>query len=161
MLFRKILREIFATDLLRDADIPRRKKAIRIRVKYRKTKTSGRGNAVISFLVNHPRQYGGSGRDHSVHVLLTSLSDLKDDPMNNYDKVKHATVSGDVKVRCSCEDFTYKGFAYMGTQLDYSLQSEPRFPSIRNPSLDGTVCKHCLSVLRKLNLFYNKIADDM
>lgn len=64
-------------------------------------------------------------------------------------------LTGDVKVFCNCPDYLYGGFKYMGTELDYNLGTkEKRFPSMRNPNLEGTVCKHLFRVLTQLPMHY-------
>lgn len=57
-------------------------------------------------------------------------------------------LEGDILVGCECPAFTYY-YSYVVTQLNSQLPeySEGRYPSIRNPQLDGTVCKHLLSVI--------------
>jgi hypothetical protein len=57
-------------------------------------------------------------------------------------------LEGDVLVHCGCPAYTYWGMSYIMTQLDTALAPENRYPSIRNPSLEGTVCKHLLTVFR-------------
>ena len=49
----------------------------------------------------------------------------------------------------------------MGTQMGYGIFRENRFPKIRNPKLEGTVCKHLLCVLSVLNTNWASIARDM
>jgi len=55
-----------------------------------------------------------------------------------------------VLVSCTCPDFLYGGFAYLGTRYGYSLIRETRPPVKRNPKLKGSVCKHLISVLSDL-----------
>lgn len=55
----------------------------------------------------------------------------------------------------------YKGFKYMGYQMGWGIYREDRFPKIRNPRLEGTVCKHLLKVFEVYMLNWSKIARDM
>lgn len=65
----------------------------------------------------------------------------------------------DMRVRCSCPAFLYWGSEYIATQLDYILEGyeENRFPSIRDPELKNTACKHVAlvanAVLDNKNLY--------
>lgn len=152
-----MLEEYFATDLVKGADNPRKKRATTVIVHYENAEDTDDGY-ILHFTVQHLPANGGSGRTHRVDVSLESLKELGD---MSLESLKAALVAGDIKIQCSCEDFLYKGFAYMGTQLDYSLMDEPRFPQVRNPNLEGSVCKHGISVLSKLNLFYGPIVRDI
>ena len=69
----------------------------------------------------------------------------------NWDKIKvdyPELLHSELKLGCNCPAWLYQGYQYIGTELEYVLEQEPRFPEIRNPSLEGTVCKHLISVLR-------------
>ena len=65
----------------------------------------------------------------------------------------------DIKVGCSCPAFQYWGSAYQVDNLDSGEQTMPRydgagypenrFPSVRDPGLEKTICKHLAAVLRK------------
>ena len=73
-------------------------------------------------------------------------------------------ITGDVMIRCTCEDFLYGGFAYMSWNNGYGLQKELRAPDVRNPNREGSACKHCLSVLNLINqsnTLFDKIAKDL
>lgn len=156
-----ILNELFATDLIRGADRPRMVRSQRVAITYGNTRPDD-NTYITQFTVIHPNSSGGSGRQHTVEVMFDSYNDLVNNTsMSEEEKIKYVVVAGDVKVKCTCEDFLYKGFAYMGTQMDYSLMPETRPPVFRNPNYAGSVCKHCLSVLRKINLFYGPIAKDI
>lgn len=70
-------------------------------------------------------------------------------------------IEGDIQVHCTCPDFHYGGFKYMGTMLDYSRNKETRFPHIRNPKLNGSVCKHLTHLLQELPRFQDAIIRDI
>jgi len=74
-------------------------------------------------------------------VEIVSFADLK----NAYPDV----IKSDVRLFCNCPDFSFGGFSYIITQLDTHLEREDRFPHIKNPGLEGTVCKHLIAVLSK------------
>lgn len=157
---RDILQEFMATDLFRGADLARKKRARTVNINLIDQEWEDEA-PVFKFRVRHPNEHGGSGRFHEVNMRLDSFPEVVDDDIPEIDKIKQSLVAGDVHTNCSCEDFLYKGFAYIGTQLDYSLTDEDRPPVIRNPKQEGTLCKHALSVIKKLNLFYRKMAKQL
>jgi len=65
----------------------------------------------------------------------------------------------DVKVGCGCPYYLYYGSGYILDQLGagepslprYKNQPHPenRFPAIRDPGLEHTLCKHLIAVLRR------------
>jgi hypothetical protein len=61
----------------------------------------------------------------------------------------------------NCPDFLYKGFKYMGHNMGYGIFKENRFPKIRNPRLEGTVCKHLLAVFQVMMINWRSIYKDM
>jgi len=84
----------------------------------------------------------------------------RDKLMTNVDVV-NLSVFGDIKFHCDCPAFKYYGFQYMATELDYALVPESRPPTIRNPNLEGCVCKHLYQVLQRLPMHITVIARDM
>lgn len=70
-------------------------------------------------------------------------------------------VEGDISVFCDCPDFLYKGYKFQAYHLDYGIFREDRFPKIRNPNLEGALCKHLLAVMTIYPKCFNKIAKDM
>jgi hypothetical protein len=71
----------------------------------------------------------------------------------------HPDILGmDVKVGCGCPAFLYWGSAYIVDQLDSgdgtiprykdAPAPESRFPAVRDPGLEKTLCKHLAAVLR-------------
>lgn len=61
----------------------------------------------------------------------------------------------------NCPDFLYRGYKYMGHNMGYGIFKEVRFPKIRNPQLEGSVCKHLIAVLKVFGMHWNSIAKDM
>lgn len=60
-------------------------------------------------------------------------------------------LTGDVYIDCNCESHLYWGFAYKAFKNDYGLRKETREPMKNNASLNGSACKHTLSVLELIN----------
>lgn len=71
-------------------------------------------------------------------------------------------LESDVLVKCSCPDYKYGGFQYMGTATGYNTaRPEKRRPDIRNPDLKGSVCKHLTYLLQELPRFVDAIVRDI
>ena len=75
--------------------------------------------------------------------------------------IVNLAVFGDIEVHCNDPSYLYYGWQYIGTQLGYALFPERRFPRIRNPGLQGTVCKHLFNVLQVLPFHITRIVRDM
>ena len=88
---------------------------------------------------------------------IKTISKLK----GSYKEKVPLAIEDEVKVNCTCPDFKYGGFKYIGTQLDYSMFKEGRYPKKRNPDLKGSICKHLNYLLENLPKYTNRIAKDM
>lgn len=72
---------------------------------------------------------------------------IEDADLRPRDRVRLA-MAGDIKVNCTCEEFKFFGYAFITSQLDMnSGPQENRAPNVRNPSLEGIVCRHLALVL--------------
>jgi hypothetical protein len=49
----------------------------------------------------------------------------------------------------------------MGHTQGYGMFKELRYPKIRNPKLEGSICKHLIAVLNNVGFNWNVIAKDM
>lgn len=54
-----------------------------------------------------------------------------------------------VHMHCNCPAYLYYGSQYQLTQYDTALYPESIFPSVRDPGLQNTVCKHIAAVLNE------------
>lgn len=97
-----------------------------------------------------------------VNILLVEYKDLEgDESLSTRDKVLLA-IDGDIKVNCDCPSFLYHGYKYIMTQLDGVLgDGESRYPEVRNPKLQGVVCKHLYLALKALGTSWMTIASDI
>lgn len=151
-----ILDEIFKSDIQRGADRKRKTRSQSVVVKYSglvpRTKT----------ILFRAKDTGGSGTMYEVRVKIPSHAEIsrqrKDITIK--EKVELAIEAGDIMVSCSCPDFLYGGFRYMGSQIGYAINKERRFPKRNNPKLKGSVCKHTLGVLAEIQKHVTKIAKD-
>lgn len=98
--------------------------------------------------------------DYEQTVKLQDLKIVSKMSGDDKDKVSMA-MDGDIKVMCTCPDFLYGGFKYIGTVLDYSTHPENRFPEIKNPNEEGTVCKHLHHLLKHVHEYVDDIVEDI
>lgn len=68
-------------------------------------------------------------------------------------------LSGSLRVWCSCPDFKYR-FKFLSKQMGFGIFDERRPAKIRNPNLEGSVCKHLIFVLSIFKLQWMRIAHD-
>lgn len=100
------------------------------------------------------------GKHYAVHIKLKEANSLKYFKEFRKQDIIRLFLTGDIQLNCSCPDFRYR-MKYQAWQMGYGLYKELRFPHIVNPRLTGSVCKHCLAVLRVLNFNYTAIAKAM
>jgi hypothetical protein len=134
------INEATVKELYRGADKARLGRSKQIRMQYRGV-TNKRG--WVAF------QCKSQYNPNKFYTQYIKLLDLKDARVLKDMKKQDATrllLYGDVACFCSCPDFKFKGFKHMAHAMGYGMYKEPRFPHIRNPRLEGTVCKHLLAV---------------
>jgi len=104
--------------------------------------------------------YPGTGLKWKQKIKLVDLQvalDIPDDKLKLIDRVRLA-IYGDLKVDCGCPSFLYYGYRYILTQLDSVVgKKEKRIPKIRNPNLEGTVCKHLDNALYTLPFIVSSV----
>ena len=149
------LNEATGKELLKNADYARKQRAKKLTTRYAGVTNS---NGWIRFVTNS--QYT-PGKKYIQYVKLAEAKDMKYFKDFNKRDIVRLFLSGDLQVYCSCPDFKYHGFKYMGYQMGYGLFKENRFPKVRNPNLEGSVCKHLICVLSVLGTNWTSIAKDM
>lgn len=149
------INEASRKELISGADAARLARSKKLTTKYIGV-TNSRG--WITFKTNS--QYT-PGKKYTQYIKLNEAKDMKYFKEFNKRDIVRLFLSGDLSVWCSCPDFKYHGFKYMGYQMGYGIYKENRYPKIRNPRLEGTVCKHLLCVLAVLNMNWSTIAKDM
>lgn len=108
-----------------------------------------------------------SGLVHKQRIFYNRFFDLLDKVDDNDEITVEDVIdilTGDVYIDCNCESHLYYGFAYKAFKNDYGLRKETREPMKNNVSLNGSACKHTLSVLELLNhsdTLYQEIAKDL
>ena len=110
---------------------------------------------VPSVTANPPTYY-------TVKINLVDYPEIEEDEdMTVKEKVRLA-LAGDLKMSCTCPAYLYFGYKYILTQLDTNYdRGENRFPKIKNPKLQGVMCKHCYSAISVFPMNWNSIARDI
>lgn len=103
----------------------------------------------------------GNG-SYVVRIKLAEYPELSPmDDLTTKEKVRLA-LSGDMKIHCDCPAFRYWGYEYITTQLDSnSHTNQYLYPIVRNPNLEGTLCKHCYRAFKSFGSYWSKIAKDI
>lgn len=103
--------------------------------------------------------YSRKGKNHNIIIKLLDFEEAKKISNKNKD-IMNLAVYGDIAVYCSCESFLYHGFKYMAWTRGYGLSREVRFPKVKNPYLQGTVCKHLIAVFNALPFYQTSFIKD-
>lgn len=92
-------------------------------------------------------------------VLIPDIKVVSKMKGTDEEKIRIA-LDGDVKVHCTCPDFRYGGFQYLGTQLGFSSKPLDIPAPVRNPGDEGTVCKHLRFLLSRIDDYVDDVAAD-
>lgn len=148
------INEATRKEILKEADYARKQRAKKLTTKYAGVTNA---NGWIKFVTNS--QYT-PGIKYTQYIKLAEAGDMKYFKEFNKKDIIRLFLSGDLKVHCTCPDFRYRQ-KYMAYNLGYGIFKETRFPKIRNPRLEGSVCKHLICVLSVVGTNWTSIAKDM
>jgi hypothetical protein len=81
--------------------------------------------------------------------------------LNNREKAMMCLWTSDLQLDCNDMSFKYWGYQYILTQLNASIRPQQIFPHVRNPHLQGVVCKHLNRVLKALPFHTGDIAKEI
>jgi hypothetical protein len=111
---------------------------------------------VPSVTANPPTKY-------RVDVKLLSYPDLEnDEDLTIKEKVRLALLDGDVAISCTCPAFKWWGFQYIMTQLgSHAGLDQNIYPKVRNPRLEGSLCKHSLVAVKLVGTSWLRIVSDI
>lgn len=109
-------------------------------------------NARVTKYLHRTKNFTFRIKDYDVDLRLLDYPVISKLKGSDSEKLELA-LKGEVKVHCTCPDFGYAGWQYIGTQLDYSTQKENRPPDVRNPNQVGTVCKHVGHIISNISKF--------
>ena len=97
-----------------------------------------------------------------VKIKLVDYPEIaEDEDLSVKEKVRLA-IAGDLQISCTCPAYLYYGYKYILTKLDTN-ESDPehRFPKIKNPKLQGVMCKHCYMAMKAFPMRWTTIARDI
>lgn len=103
----------------------------------------------------------GSG-SYIVRIKLDEYPDIADmEDLDTREKVR-LSLAGDMKLHCTCPAFKWWGYEYITTQLDSNSHSvQDIYPHVRNPKLEGVICKHCYRAFKMFGSNWVRIAKDI
>lgn len=103
-----------------------------------------------------------NGTFYTVKIRLVEMPDMmKMEDLTMQERVRLALI-GDVAISCTCPAYLYWGYKYIMTQLGSNVgRGENREPIIRNPKLEGTLCKHGYKSVKVLGKYWKRIASDI
>lgn len=154
--------EEFIDDLTSRVEEKRKERSKSLSSKFLKIqhRIGGRGKRIRTLFFETPSQSGNNKWIQRVRLPdYSQISRLKKN-LTFEDKVKMAVNAGEVEVHCNCPDFLYKGYEWMADAGDYGIDKQDIPPNVRNPELEGSVCKHLNSVLDNIDSFMPKIISD-
>jgi len=141
-----ILQELTVTDIRRGTDSASKTRSKTLKSFWKGMTREG----IIKFQTTSQTTPGKKWNEKIELEDLALVFEIPDEGFTARDRVRLA-FDGDVRVSCDCPAFLYWGWRFLMTQTDAILSpKENRFPSVRNPNLKGSVCKHLESVLRVL-----------
>ena len=133
----------------------------KVRAKTIKTYYSGVANTK-GWITYHTPSQTRRGVKYVQYIKLKEAKDAKYfKEFKEQDIIRLLLLSGDLQVYCSCPDFKYRGYKYMGYTQGYGMFRELRYPKVRNPKLEGSICKHLIAVLNNVGFNWNVIAKEM
>nr|DAS88477.1 MAG TPA: hypothetical protein [Bacteriophage sp.] len=148
------INEATKKELLSGAEFKRKQRAKKLTTTYKGVNNDG----CLEFITNS--QYTPN-RKYQQKIKLNDIKDINALKDFKKSEITRLLLNGDLSVYCSCEDFLYKGYKYMAWNMGYGLDKENRFPKIKNPNLEGTICKHLIAVLSVMTFNNNRITTDL
>lgn len=149
--------ELTRKDLLADTDTWTKNKARNVR----KATYLGVTEDYTAFF-RVPSVTANPPTNYLVKIKLVDYPEVADDEtLDTRGKVRLA-IAGDLKISCTCPAYLYFGYKYILTQLDSNeADKEHRFPKIKNPKLQGVMCKHCYTAINAFPFNWTMIARDI
>ena len=114
------------------------------------------------YIVQMKIQSSKKDKDYIVKIKLVEYPNIESyRDISTKDKVRLA-ITGDLAISCNCAAYRYWGYEYIMTQLSSNVgKDQNRYPQVRNPNLEGTLCKHCYRTITAFGSYWSKIAKDI
>lgn len=159
--YQQFLNEKFLSDIYDESDEDRLSRSNNVVVSYKKIRHRTAQNRIKTIIFD-AYDTKGSGTIWTVQIQIPDYRDISRSKKMSYDeKVRMVLGAGEVKVDCNCPDFLYGGFKYKATQFNYGIKIETIEPTIKNPELKGSACKHTIAVSNKILDYIDTIIDDI
>ena len=101
------------------------------------------------------------GKFYNQYIKLLDLPFLLKDRKDYKDRdLVNLAVFGDIAVYCDDPSFKYYGWQYLSWINGYGLKREVRYPSMKNPYLKGSICKHLFAVFNAFPMYINSFVKD-
>ena len=101
------------------------------------------------------------GKFYNQYIKLLDLPFLLKDRKDYKDRdLVNLAVFGDIAVYCDDPSFKYYGWQYLSGINGYGLKREVRYPSMKNPYLKGSICKHLFAVFNAFPMYINSFVKD-
>ena len=101
------------------------------------------------------------GKYYNQYIKLLDLPFLLKDRKDYKDRdLVNLAVFGDIAVYCDDPSFKYYGWQYMTYLNGCGLKREVRYPSMKNPYLKGSICKHLFAVFNAFPMYINSFVKD-
>jgi hypothetical protein len=158
----KFLYEAFISDLLKNTDTARARlatKGNRMRVEYVPISVRDE-NRTYKIMEFKTQSQSNKNKYYTQLIELTEIDSIDDSDITITERVKLATEAGHVKIHCNCPDFLYKGYEWMAYEGDYGIVRQEILPNIKNPNLEGALCKHLYAVAESIDTHIPQIAKD-
>jgi hypothetical protein len=140
--------------LLRDMEEKRKGRSKKLVSYYRGVSSKG-------FLRFTTKSQRIPGKWYEQYIRLLDLKDISALADMSKKDITRLMLSGNIAVSCSCPDFLYFGSKFILWNTGAGILRETRFPKIRNPNLEGTVCKHLGTVLQVYMMNFSTIYRDI
>jgi hypothetical protein len=157
----KLLYEEYISDLLKKTENKRTKKSSKLTSEYVSVKKR-LDNKRIRTIEFKTKSQSNPNKVWTQKIQVPEYKDISKLKKNIdlTEKVELAIKAGNVKISCNCPDFLYKGYEWMADAGDYGINKQNIPPNIKNPELEGSVCKHLHSVLKNIDKFIPNIVKD-
>ena len=96
-----------------------------------------------------------SSKGDRQYLVTIQLLDLTGNKLRSL----KSALNGNIRIKCTCDAFLYRGYKYITWKSNVGIDKETRAPDKTNPDRKGFACKHILVALEQMKSDYNKIHE--
>lgn len=96
-----------------------------------------------------------SSKGDKQYLVTIQLLDLTGNKLRSL----KSALNGNIRIKCTCDAFLYRGYKYITWKSNVGIDKETRAPDKTNPDRKGLACKHILVALEQLKSDYSKIYE--